>query len=373
VETFDDLPLKYDLLKGIYGMGYENPSPIQQKAILPLINNMDTIAQAQSGTGKTATFTIGLLQNIDTNEDYLQGIILAPTRELAKQNAQAVQYLGSYLKVKAGAFIGGTKKFEDKKIISKGLQIASGTPGRLIQLIKEKILNLSYLKMLILDEADEMLDRGFIESIREIIGYIPETTQICLFSATMPKAILEISDKFMNNPAKVLVKKEKITLEGIRQFYIPLKREWKGEVLLNLYKTLEIHQAIIFCNSKKTVNSVKENLELNGFIVSCIHSELEQDDRDRIMKEFRLGASRVLVSTDLLARGIDVSNVNIVINYDLTTNKETYIHRVGRSGRFGRKGIAISFINSDEMDELKDIMKYYNTIIEELPKNITEL
>jgi translation initiation factor 4A len=214
VDSFEELQLKDELLRGIFGYGFEKPSPIQQKAILPLIQKKDTIAQAQSGTGKTAAFAIGTLQLIDSSINDVQALVLAPTRELAKQNAKVFQLIGEFQKVKVEAFIGGTKLYNDKKAMQDGVHVVVGTPGRVIDMIKKKIINLSYLKIFILDEADEMLSRGFLENIKEVIGFIPQTTQIALFSATMPKDIVEISQKFMNNPAKILVKKEQLTLEG---------------------------------------------------------------------------------------------------------------------------------------------------------------
>jgi translation initiation factor 4A len=373
VETFDELPLKKDLLRGIYGYGFEKPSPIQQRAILPIVKGKDVIAQAQSGTGKTAAFAISCLQIIDTNVLDVQALVLAPTRELAQQISLVFVLLGEFMKVKVHAFIGGTSLKTDIKNLSDGVHIVVGTPGRVLDMINKNILKLSTLKLFVLDEADEMLSRGFLDSIKQVISYIPETCQIALFSATMPKEIVAITSKFMNNPAKILVKKEELTLEGIRQYYIPMKKEWKLEILLNLYKMMEITQAIIYCNSKKTVDFVSDELTKKGFVVSAMHSELPQQERDKVMKEFRTGASRVLVTTDLLARGIDVYQVSLVINYDIPRQRETYIHRIGRSGRFGRKGTAINFVTPEDKDELENIQKFYNTSIEELPSDLSAI
>lgn len=275
------------------------------------------------------------------------------------------------MKIKVHAFIGGTSLKADIKNLSEGVQIIVGTPGRVIYMMNNNILKLTNLKILILDEADEMLSRGFLESIKQTISYIPETTQIGLFSATMPKDIVSISKQFMNNPAKILVKNEQLTLEGIRQYYIPMKREWKFEILLNLYKMMEITQAMIYCNQKKTVDNLSNELIKKGFIVSSIHSDLTQEERDRVMKEFRTGQSRILITTDLLARGIDVYQVSLVINYDMPKHKETYIHRMGRSGRFGRKGTAINFVTPEDKDDLENIQIFYHTSIEELPSDLS--
>jgi len=281
--------------------------------------------------------------------------------------------IGEYLKVKVHAFIGGTSIKADIKNLNDGVQIVVGTPGRVLDMMNKQLLKLNYLKIFVLDEADEMLSRGFLDSIKEVIKFIPVSCQIALFSATMPPEIIAITSKFINNPARILVKKEELTLEGIRQYFIPMKREWKLEILLNLYKMMEITQAIIYCNSKKTVDYVSEELTKKGFVVSSMHSELPQQERDKVMKEFRLGATRVLITTDLLARGIDVYQVSLVINYDIPKQKETYIHRIGRSGRFGRKGTAINFATPEEKEEMETIQKFYNTTIEELPSDLSSI
>ena len=373
VETFDELNLKSELLRGIYGYGFEKPSAIQQKAILPIIKQRDVIAQAQSGTGKTAAFAIGSLQLVDASKDEIQCLVLSPTRELAQQTSIVYQFLGECLKVKVTLLIGGTKVGADLDKLREGPQVLVGSPGRVLDLIRRKQISLAYLQTFILDEADEMLSKGFIDNIKEIISLIPTTTKILLFSATMPKEIVEITTKFMKDPAKILVKNEELTLEGIKQYYVYLKKEDKLDVLLQIYRGIEIAQAIIYCNSKKSVDFVSEELKKKGHMVSSIHGDLKQYERDQVMRDFRNGATRVLITTDLLARGIDVYQVSLVINYELPREKETYIHRIGRSGRFGRKGNAINFVTPAEKDELDIIQKYYNTTIEALPSDLSEL
>ncbi len=373
VETFDELNLKSELLRGIYGYGFEKPSAIQQKAILPIIKQRDVIAQAQSGTGKTAAFAIGSLQLVDVTKDEIQCLVLSPTRELAQQTSIVYQFLGECLKVKVTLLIGGTKVGADLDKLREGPQVLVGSPGRVLDLIRRKQISLAYLQTFILDEADEMLSKGFIENIKEIISLIPTTTKILLFSATMPKEIVEITTKFMKDPAKILVKNEELTLEGIKQYYVYLKKEDKLDVLLQIYRGIEIAQAIIYCNSKRSVDFVSEELKKKGHMVSSIHGDLKQFERDQVMRDFRNGATRVLITTDLLARGIDVYQVSLVINYELPREKETYIHRIGRSGRFGRKGNAINFVTPAEKDELDNIQKYYNTTIEALPTDLSEL
>lgn len=373
VETFDELSLRPELLRGIYGYGFEVPSPIQQKAILPIIKEKDVIAQAQSGTGKTATFAIGTLQMIETDKDEVQTLVLAPTRELAQQIAIVYQFLGEFMKVKVHLLIGGTRVGSDLEKLKEGPHIVVGSPGRVLDLIKKKVLNLAYLKNFVLDEADEMLSKGFLENIKEVINYIPPSTKINLFSATMPKEIVAMTHLFMNDPAKILVKNEELTLEGIKQYYVYLKKEDKLDVLLQIYRGIEIAQAIIYCNSKKTVDFITEELKKKGHMVSSIHGDLKQFERDQVMRDFRCGATRVLITTDLLARGIDVYQVSLVINYELPREKETYIHRIGRSGRFGRKGNAINFVTPSEKEDLEALQKHYNTIIEALPTDLSEL
>ena len=373
VESFDELNLKSELLRGIYGYGFEKPSIIQQKAISPIINQNDVIAQAQSGTGKTAAFAIGTLQLIDASKDEIQCLVLSPTRELAHQTSIVYQFLGEYLKVKVSLLIGGIKLGSDIDKLKEGPQIMVGTPGRVLDLIKRKKVSLSYLKTFVLDEADEMLSKGFLDNIKEIISLIPTTANILLFSATMPKDIVEMTKLFMKEPKRILLKNEELTLEGIRQYYVYLKKEDKMDVLLQIYRGIEIAQAIIYCNTKKTVDFVTQSLKEKGHQISSIHGDLKQVERDSIMKDFRNGVTRVLVTTDLLARGIDVYQVSLVINYEMPRDKETYIHRIGRSGRFGRKGNAINFVTPAEKDQLEEIKKFYNTNIEQLPSDLSEV
>ena len=373
VETFDELGLKSDLLRGIYGYGFEKPSIIQQKAILPIIKGRDVIAQAQSGTGKTAAFAIGTLQLIEQENDELQCLVLSPTRELANQTSIVYKFLGEYLNIKITLLIGGLKVGGDINKLKENPQIIVGSPGRVLDLIRRKRISLSYLKSFVLDEADEMLSKGFLDTIREIISLIPTTTKILLFSATMPRDIVELTTHFMKEPAKILVKNEELTLEGIKQYYVYLKKEDKMEVLFQIYRGIEIAQAIIYCNTKKTVENVCEDLKKKGHMISAIHGDLKQIERDAVMKDFRSGVTRVLVTTDLLARGIDVYQVSLVINYEMPKEKETYIHRIGRSGRFGRKGTAINFITPPEKDKLLEIQDFYNTNIEQLPSDLSEI
>jgi translation initiation factor 4A len=373
-ESFDDMGLKEDLLRGIYAYGFEKPSAIQQRAIIPFVSGRDLIAQAQSGTGKTATFSIGILQCIDEKEKTTQALLLAPTRELAQQIQKVIDALGDYLKVSSHACVGGTAVRDDLKILSSGVQVVVGTPGRVLDMINRGALSLANVKMFVLDEADEMLSRGFKDQIYDVFQHLPPKVQVCLFSATMPDDILAITERFMRDPIKILVKKDELTLEGIKQFFVAVGEEkWKLDTLCELYETLTIAQAIIYCNTRRKVDWLTDMMGQRDFTVSAMHGDMTQQEREMIMKEFRSGSSRVLITTDLLARGIDVQQVSLVINYDLPTNRENYIHRIGRSGRFGRKGVAINFVTSDDHQSLKDIEEFYHTQIEEMPMNVAEL
>jgi translation initiation factor 4A len=373
-ENFDDMDLREDLLRGIYAYGFEKPSAIQQRAILPVLEGHDTIAQAQSGTGKTATFAISVLQKLDLTLNQCQALILAPTRELASQIQKVVIALGDYMKTNIHACVGGTAVREDIRILSQGVHVVVGTPGRVYDMINRGALRLDRCKIFCLDEADEMLSRGFKDQIYDVFKFLPESVQVALFSATMPSEVLEVTNRFMRDPIRILVKRDELTLEGIRQFYIAIEQEeWKLETLCDLYETLTITQAIIYCNTRRKVDWLTEKMQFRDFTVSAMHGEMDQRERDLILREFRDGASRVLITTDLLARGIDVQGVSLVINFDLPTNRENYIHRIGRSGRFGRKGVAINFLTLPDHKYLQDIEKFYNTTIEEMPLNVADL
>jgi translation initiation factor 4A len=374
IESFDDMELDENILRGIYSYGFERPSAIQQRAIRPLILGRDTIGQAQSGTGKTAAFGIGSLSRIDYHKSACQALLLAPTRELALQIQKVCLSLGDYVKIKCHACIGGTSVREDIDKLRAGVHMVVGTPGRVNDMAGKNHLRLDDCLVFVLDEADEMLSRGFKDQIYDIFKALPPTVQVALFSATMPPDILDLTSKFMRDPIRILVKNDELTLEGIRQFYIAIdKEDWKVETLCDLYETLTITQAIIYCNTRRKVDFLSDELQKRDFTVSCMHADLDQKERDLIMREFRSGSSRILISTDLLARGIDVQQVSLVINFDLPASLENYLHRIGRSGRFGRKGVAINFVTADSVRTLKDIERFYHTQIEEMPMDIADL
>lgn len=365
----------YSRSEQLLSKSFERPSSIQQRAIIPVIKEKDVIAQAQSGTGKTATFAISILQRINTDLNQTQALILAPTRELAQQIHKVVVALGDYMKVNCMACVGGRNVREDIELLKTGQHVVVGTPGRVMDMIaNRKALHTDAIQIFCLDEADEMLSRGFRDHIYDIFQLLPGTTQVVLLSATMPADVLEVTSKFMRDPIRILVKKDELTLEGIKQFYIAVEKEdWKLDTLCDLYETVTITQAVIFCNTRRKVEWLTDKMKSREFTISSIHGDMDQTEREVIMKEFRSGASRVLITTDLLARGIDVQQVSLVINFDLPVSKENYIHRIGRGGRFGRKGVAINFVAAEDVPTLRVIEQFYNTQIEEMPMNVADL
>ena len=317
---------------------------------------------------------IAALQRVDPTMRECQALFLAPTRELARQAQSILAALARDMGIECMACIGGTNVREDMQTLQRGVHIIVGTPGRVFDMIQRNALNVAHIKQFVLDEADEMLSRGFKDQIYDIFRHLPETTQVILLSATMPVDVLEVTKRFMRDPIRILVKKEELTLEGIKQFYVAVEREeWKLDTLCDLYETLTITQAVIFCNTRRKVDWLTDKMRAKDFTVSAMHGDMTQQERDVIMREFRSGSSRVLITTDLLARGIDVQQVSLVINYDLPSNRENYIHRIGRGGRFGRKGVAINFLTQDDTRTLQDIETFYNTQIEEMPMNVADL
>lgn len=371
--TFESMKLKPELLKGIYSYGFEAPSAIQSRAIMQIISGKDTIAQAQSGTGKTATFSVGMLQALEPKVRQTQALVLSPTRELATQINNVIMNLGNYMNIHTHACTGGKQVGEDTKKLGQGQHIVSGTPGRVLDVIKRRHLQTRNVKMLVLDEADELMTKGFKEQIYEIYRQLPLTVQVVVVSATLTREVLEMTSKFTTDPVRILVKREDVTLEGIKQYYIQCeKEEWKFDTLCDLYDNLTITQAVIFCNTKMKVTWLAEQLRKANFAVVAMHGDMKQEERDLIMNDFRSGNSRVLISTDVWARGIDVQQVSLVINYDLPLDKENYVHRIGRSGRFGRRGKAINLLTKEDREEFKDLQRYYKIKIREMPMDFND-
>ena len=364
-----------DLLRGIYAYGFENPSHIQQKSILSIINKRDVIAQAQSGTGKTGAFTVAALQSIDVTLAKTQALILAPTRELAKQIHDVITGIGAMMSgLTTRLLVGGTSTSDDAADLRKCVpHIIVGCPGRVFDMIRRNHIQGSNVSMLVLDEADEMLSAGFNDQIYNIFQFMPSDIQVVLFSATMPPELYTLTEKFMRSPVNIQVKAEQLTLEGIQQHYIALDDDvQKYLTMKDLFKTISVSQCIIFCNSTKRVADLHEAMLFDGFPVCCIHSGMEKGDRDKAYQDFKAGVHRVLISSNVTARGIDIQQVSTVINFDMPQDVHIYLHRIGRSGRWGRKGVGINFITRRDMRIKKDIEVYYNTIITELPMNFME-
>ncbi len=318
--------------------------------------------------------SLSALQMIDIKSREVQVLVLNPTRELANQTQKVMLAVGDFMSVQVHSCIGGKSIGEDIRRLDYGVHVVSGTPGRVFDMIRRQNLRTRNIKTLILDEADEMLSKGFKEQIYDIYRYLPPATQVILISATMPHEVLEMTTKFMSDPVRVLVKRDELTLEGIKQFFVAVEREeWKLDTLCDLYDTLTITQAVIFVNTKHKADYLTEQMRDKNFTVSCMHGDMPQKEREAIMAEFRNGDSRVLIVTDEWARGLDVQQVSLVINYDLPNNRENYIHRIGRSGRYGRKGVAINFVKSDDIRILRDIEQYYSTQIDEMPMNVADL
>ena len=378
----ENLNLDTSLLRGIYAFGFEKPSPIQCKALMPMTsdNNRDIIAQAQSGTGKTGAFVVGVLHKLSKSDiksiDHTFAMVLAPTHELATQSLKVFKNLSRFMKpeVRIELIVGGTSIEDNKKALQQNKpHIVVGTPGRIQDMIRRKYLKIDKLAITVIDEADEMFSSGFQEQIYKIFQHMPQNIQIGLFSATMDNDLEELSKKFMINPKKILVKAEQLTLQGIAQYYINLDDDMqKYETLKDLFGSLTISQAIIYCNSTKRVDDLEEAMREDDFPVRKIHGKMRESERKQTYEDFKGGGARVLITSNLFARGIDVQQVSIVINFDIPKNEHTYLHRIGRSGRWGRKGIAINFQTKYDVSRLKRFEEFYNTQIEELPVNYTE-
>jgi translation initiation factor 4A len=371
-DSFDAMKLSDEILRGIYSYGFEKPSAIQQLAIIPIISGKDIIGQAQSGTGKTGTFTIAALQLIDFKILEPQVLAISPTRELAVQTNEVFNNIGSFCDIKTSCLIGGGNVQSDHEILRRGCHAVIGTPGRIYHMINDKKLKLNNIKLLIVDEADVMLEKGFKDQLYEIfkMGF-PNTMQVALFSATLTDQTYEIANKFMRNPLKIAIKKDEVNLVGIQQYKIILQKdEHKFSTLIDLYKFISIKQAIIYCNNKNRTIALAAELNDLKLSMTFIHGDMEPNERKLIMKEFKEGKYRILISTDLLARGIDIQQISLVINYDFPTNRENYIHRIGRTGRYGRKGIALSFVTERDESQIKEVETYYDIRINELPEDI---
>lgn len=376
INSWEDLQIDTNLLRGIFAYGFEKPSPIQRKAINPIIQKKDIIAQAQSGTGKTATFTIGALSHVNTDEDTTQILCLSPTRELSIQTATVMRGIGSMMKnLRVQVLVGGSSIDEDISNLKSNVpHVITGCPGRVYDMMRRNHIVSKNIKLVVLDEADEMLSSGFKEQVYNIFQHFNNNIQVALFSATLPDHIQGITSKFMRDPVKIQVRAEQLTLEGISQYYVAIEDDrQKYLTLKDLYSFMSVSQCIIYANSVKRVSALYDAMMEDGFPVCRIHSGMDKSDRDKAFADFRGGTFRVLISSNVTARGIDIQQVSVVINFDIPKDVHTYLHRIGRSGRWGRKGVGINLITRRDMSKLKEIEQYYSTQIKEMPSSFDTL
>lgn len=361
---FEELNVDEKILKAIGDMGFEEASPIQAKAIPVVLEGKDIVGQAQTGTGKTAAYGIPMLQSIDPKLKCVQAVVLCPTRELAIQVADEIRKLAKYMSsIKVLPVYGGQEIVRQIKSLKTGVQIVVGTPGRVMDHMRRKTVKFDKVKMVILDEADEMLDMGFREDMETILTHMPEERQTVMFSATMPKAIMDIARTFQNDAEVIKVVRKELTVENIEQYYFEVRSKNKDEILSRLIDIYNPKLSVVFCNTKKQVDDLISELKGRGYFADGIHGDMKQAQRDRVMNDFRKGKTEILIATDVAARGIDVDDVDIVFNYDLPQDEEYYVHRIGRTGRAGRAGLAFSFVTGKEIYKLKDIERYCKTKI----------
>ena len=371
IHAWEDIEnIDRNVLRGIYGYGFEKPSPIQSKAIIPMIQKHDLIAQAQSGTGKTGAFSVGVICNIRPENNTTQAIILTPTRELTLQVYNVISKISTFVEgMVIQTLYGGTSTNEDIGKLKENVpHIIVGCPGRTYDMLRRGVIDSKDIKMLVLDEADEMLSSGFKDQIYNIFQYLAKDIQLCLYSATLPKELSNLTDQFMRDPVKILVKSDMLTLEGIQQYYVALENDHtKYLTLKDLYATISVSQCIVYCNSIKRVKELYDAMKQDDFPVTTIHSNMEREEREEAYKQFKDGKFRVLISSNVTARGIDIQQVSTVINFDVPKCVHTYLHRIGRSGRWGRKGVGINFVTQRDLRNIKNIEQHYQTEINELP------
>ena len=361
---FEEFEIDERILRAVEDMGFEETSPIQTQAIPAVLEGIDVIGQAQTGTGKTAAYSIPMLQKINPDVKKPQAIVLCPTRELAVQVAEEIRKLAKYMSdIKVLPVYGGQEIVRQIKSLKAGVQIIVGTPGRVMDHMRRKTVKFDSVSMVILDEADEMLDMGFREDMETILTETPEERQTVLFSATMPKPIMEIARKFQKDAKIIKVVRKELTVSNIDQFYYEVRPKNKTEILSRLIDIYNPKLSVVFCNTKRQVDELISELKGRGYFADGIHGDMKQQQRDRVMDDFRSGKTEILIATDVAARGIDVDGVDIVFNYDLPQDEEYYVHRIGRTGRAGKSGLALSFISGREVYKLKDIERYCKTKI----------
>lgn len=372
-DNFDSLNLNPELLKGVYLFGFTQPSKIQVKGISSINTGKDCILQSQSGTGKTATYLLGVMNRLELDQIGCQGIIITPTRELADQVFDVASNLLKFTDCKIAKCIGGTNVSQNRNELRTASMVI-GTLGRISHMINEKKINIHKVKFIVLDEADELLADGINDKLQNIYDKAPSGIQAILISATMSSNLFNASKKITHDPIKVLLKNSEVIVDLISQFYLNVEtEELKFDTLLDLYNLVSTSQAIIFCNTIRKVEWLEQNLKQNNFPITVIHSNMNQEERESVVKDFREGKTRLLLTTDLLSRGIDIPQVNMVINYDLPLNKETYVHRIGRCGRFDKKGVAITMVKMLDPTDVKTFNKmkhFYKMDIKEMPESV---
>jgi ATP-dependent RNA helicase DeaD len=367
MQSFRDLPLSMEVLRSVEELGFESLFPIQAQAIIPLLEGKDVIGQARTGTGKTAAFGVPMVERLSPEIRKVQGLVLVPTRELAVQVADNIKLFAKYAKLKVLPVYGGEPIQRQIRALTGGIHIVVGTPGRIIDLLKRRILNLSSVKNVVLDEADRMLDMGFIEDIEYILARTPTNRQTSLFSATIDKTVMKVCDKYMKNPEKILVSKDEIALTQMKQYYMVVNNHRKYGALCDLLRENHVGRAIIFCKTRRGTSALAEKLRRKGYNVQALHAGFTQPQRDRVINAFRDGKLKLLVATDVAARGLDIQGITHIINYDVPLEAPVYFHRIGRTARMGQEGTAITLVGYGELSYFNDIKALTKTTIEEMP------
>jgi ATP-dependent RNA helicase DeaD len=372
MQSFKDLPLSMEVLKGIEDLGFDNLFPIQAQAIVPLLEGKDVIGQAQTGTGKTAAFGVPMVERVDPTIQKVQGLVLVPTRELAVQDAENISLFAKYAKLRILPVYGGEPIGRQIRALESGVHIVVGTPGRIIDLIERRILNLASVKVVVLDEADRMLDMGFIEDISFILSRVPTNRQTSLFSATIDKTVMNICNRYLRNPVKVLVSKDEIALTQMKQYYMLVNAHSKFEALCSILDENHIGRAIVFCKTRRGTSAVADNLRRKGYNAEPLHAGFTQSQRDFAINSFRNGKLKLLVATDVAARGLDIEGITHIINYDVPLDALVYFHRIGRTARMGREGTAITLVSYGELAGFDNIKTLTKTKIEELATSTSD-
>jgi ATP-dependent RNA helicase DeaD len=367
MQSFKDLPLSMEVLRSVEDLGFENLFPIQAQAIIPLLEGKDVIGQAKTGTGKTAAFGVPMVEKLNPTIRQVQGLVLVPTRELAVQVADNIQLFAKHKKLKVLPVYGGEPIHRQIHALAHGTHIVVGTPGRIIDLIKRRILDLSSVKIMVLDEADRMLDMGFIEDIEYIISRTPKDRQTSLFSATIDQTVMNVCNRYMKNPEKILVSKDEIALTQMKQYYMVVNHNRKYGALCDILKENHVDRAIIFCKTRRGTSYLSDKLRRKGYNVQALHAGFTQPQRDRVINAFRDGKLKLLIATDVAARGLDIQGITHIINYDVPLEAPVYFHRIGRTARMGQEGTAITLVGYGELSYFNDIKSLTKTTIEEMP------